>query len=647
MFSRPWARAASVRGATFVDYVLLIALAIVGVGSAIAIFSPGLRAGASCQASKIVASVGLGGGGGACGGATSTPAMIADAQPIAATNAARAPGGLTCDRMGCTGGSGNCFAPGTLVATERGPRAIETIAVGDLVHARDDLTGETALRRVTRTMVRNEKPLVRVELASSSGNEIVRATAEHPFFVRGRGFTKTSDLEVGDVVEGLDDAARVESIASTNELTTVHNLEVEEMHTYFVGRAGALVHNDCQPDAGRLRPDDPQFDMSAGWAGNAAVVQRLWEQIARIDGHSVRPLDADATPYDYNAGWARVRTDFYGLVVTLPRGTTPQQYLLEMQNDPHGATGHDPSFRGWVEWDRPQERPRPQGQVVNLAIYGDAGAIVYIGPVDGAANGPRSFTVMTASNTQSGSHPVSGYRVWGLTPLPARQGQPQQYVVWTAGIDSANVMVGGRVGSWLQDSTWSAYMSGLAREIRRRGGTAEDEIAYNTTAQGWWITGGTDGRMTAPSLSMYQYPSRRAVTLEDRRYADYRRYANSCTSDRRNCPGPIGAEARRVLDGEPQFNLDLFGPGGRRPGAGGGANGNNGRANLEQLLRPQPGQPPQRNAVPDPELVRWILQQNPQNPARALEMRVIAERGERFYRDHGAQPGTCGNCHTR
>jgi hypothetical protein len=31
------------------------------------------------------------------------------------------------------------------------------------------------------------------------------------------------------------------------------------------------------------------------------------------------------------------------------------------------------------------------------------------------------------------------------------------------------------------------------------------------------------------------------------RVAQYRLYAGSCTSDRRDCPGPIGEEARRVL----------------------------------------------------------------------------------------------------
>lgn len=621
MFSRA-------RGASFLDYMVLVALAIVGVGSAIAIFSPGLRAGASCQAAKIAASVGLGGDtSAACGGGSATPQMIADAQPIAAANSVAAPAsGMTCDRMGCRGG--NCFSPGTLVSTETGARAIESVVAGDRVWSRDETTGETALKRVTRVMVRPDQPLARIELASSHGGEIVKATSEHPFFVRGKGWTKTMDLAIDDVVEGEHDAMKVASIASTNEVSTVHNLEVEGFHTYFVGHAGALVHNDCTPDAGRVRPDDPQFDLSAGWNGNLTVIQRLWDQMARIDGKSVPPLAADATTYDYNAGWARVRSDFYGVVITLPPNTTAHDFLLEMQNDPHGVTGNDAGFRGWVQWDRPQTRPRPAGQVVDLDLYGpDNGPIVYIAPVTGAQNGPRSFTVMTAVNNASGAHPVNGYRAWGLTPLPRDMSDahsrtaPQQYVLWTAGIDSASQMMGGRVGSWMQEATWSQYISSVAREVRRRGGTAADAAVYNTTSQGWWVTGGTGSQMSAPSsLSEWRYP--RSVPPpppppRDQRVADIYRFRDSCTSDRRNCSGEVGREARRLLDGANGPSLDL-----------------------DALMRPR--NPAQRNGVPDPNLMQLLRQID---PPRAYEARVIAERGQRFYRDHGAAPGTCGNCH--
>lgn len=40
---------------------------------------------------------------------------------------------------------------------------------------------------------------------------------------------------------------------------------------------------------------------------------------------------------------------------------------------------------------------------------------------------------------------------------------------------------------------------------------------------------------------------------------EIRKYANSCTSDRRHCPGPIGEEARRILDGDKgRYDSDLL-----------------------------------------------------------------------------------------
>jgi hypothetical protein len=59
------------------------------------------------------------------------------------------------------------------------------------------------------------------------------------------------------------------------------------------------------------------------------------------------------------------------------------------------------------------------------------------------------------------------------------------------------------------------------------------------------------------------------------REREIRRYANSCTSDRRNCPGPVGDEARRILDGGPGFDLRLLDP--KAKGS---------RDLLEELLRP-------------------------------------------------------------
>ena len=47
-----------------------------------------------------------------------------------------------------------CFVPGTLVDTEHGLRVIESLKEGDLVWAKDESTGQVALKRIAQTFER-------------------------------------------------------------------------------------------------------------------------------------------------------------------------------------------------------------------------------------------------------------------------------------------------------------------------------------------------------------------------------------------------------------------------------------------------------------------------------------------------------------
>jgi len=210
---------------------------------------------------------------------------------------------------------------------------------------------------------------------------------------------------------------------------------------------------------------------------------------------------------------------------------------------------------------------------------------------------------------------VSGYLTWGITAVrqPANATGPQRYVIWTAGIDSANAPLGGRVGAWLQEATWSAYISGVAREVNRRGGSASPEVTYTTVTQPWTMTPNQPERLRAPDpMSTWRYGPP-PLTMAQVREREIRKYANSCTSDRRNCPGPVGEEARRILDGPPRAPLDL-----------------------EAFMRARPAP---RGAPANLDLLRAM------GPLAVLEQQTVAARGPRFYRDHGAAPGTCANCH--
>ena len=78
--------------------------------------------------------------------------------------------------------------------------------------------------------------------------ETISATPSHPFYVYKFGWTLAGSLKAGDVL-----------VLSNGELVTVewvqheilespikvYNFEVEDFHTYFVGKSSVLVHNDC------------------------------------------------------------------------------------------------------------------------------------------------------------------------------------------------------------------------------------------------------------------------------------------------------------------------------------------------------------------------------------------------------------------
>ena len=91
----------------------------------------------------------------------------------------------------------------------------------------------------------------------TDGDEIV-STREHPFYVPVRGWTAACDLRAGDIlVRSNGEYVVVEAIE--HELLespiTVYNFEVEDFHTYHVGSASVLVHNQCVAREGSYRAD--------------------------------------------------------------------------------------------------------------------------------------------------------------------------------------------------------------------------------------------------------------------------------------------------------------------------------------------------------------------------------------------------------
>ena len=148
----------------------------------------------------------------------------------------------------------NCVAEGTLIATDRGPKPIEMIAVGDRVRGYDVERGRKVL-----TTVR----CVRIGEAIETlvFNRTLRVTAEHPLWL-GK-WKRAGDAQLGESL--LDEQGRkVKAGAAVVKKgrVRVYDLTVGSPHCFFAG--GYLVHNKDRMYSPKL--DDPWFQYELGSA---------------------------------------------------------------------------------------------------------------------------------------------------------------------------------------------------------------------------------------------------------------------------------------------------------------------------------------------------------------------------------------------
>lgn len=140
-----------------------------------------------------------------------------------------------------------CFPAGTLVHTETGKRAIETIRRGDKVLSQDPATGELSYQVVTRTTLRPPSATTRMTIA---GEEITSTTG-HPFWVIGKGWTMAKHLSVGDRLQCIGESNPIDAIENVDSVEA-HNLIVDQTNAYFVGETGVLVHDNVLRSALRI-----------------------------------------------------------------------------------------------------------------------------------------------------------------------------------------------------------------------------------------------------------------------------------------------------------------------------------------------------------------------------------------------------------
>ena len=150
-----------------------------------------------------------------------------------------------------------CFTGDTLVAAENGQKRIDEIEVGDKVWAFNVETRESELKTVTKVYVHSVAEILR--LYTDEGD--IDTTANHPFYVIGKGWVAAGDLVVGDEVYNLDETASAIlglEIEILDEPVLVYNLEVEDFHSYFVGCVPVLVHNYVA-SSGNVYPENIDY----------------------------------------------------------------------------------------------------------------------------------------------------------------------------------------------------------------------------------------------------------------------------------------------------------------------------------------------------------------------------------------------------
>lgn len=147
------------------------------------------------------------------------------------------------------------FSGSTTVLMADGSRkAIEDIEVGDRVIATDPKTGNQVARRVEHVFVHED---TLVDLAVDG--EVITTTEDHPFWsVTDQRFDRADQLMPGEQVlraDGRMTAVTDGLLTNTAREGLAFNLSIEGTHTYHVGDAEILVHNENHcgllfPDAG-------------------------------------------------------------------------------------------------------------------------------------------------------------------------------------------------------------------------------------------------------------------------------------------------------------------------------------------------------------------------------------------------------------
>ncbi|WP_083840156.1 polymorphic toxin-type HINT domain-containing protein [Saccharomonospora xinjiangensis] len=171
----------------------------------------------------------------------------------------------------------NSFVPGTKVVMADGSaKPIEEVELGDRVLATDPETGQTVPRKVTATITgEGQKRLVEVTIdidgEAGEQTETITATDGHPFWVADlEEWVPAGELQPGDWLRtGSGSWVQIQSTNTRTEAQRVHNLTIDDLHTYHVVavETPVLVHNcggTIEPSLVRFSQDSVSPRFSSG-----------------------------------------------------------------------------------------------------------------------------------------------------------------------------------------------------------------------------------------------------------------------------------------------------------------------------------------------------------------------------------------------
>jgi hypothetical protein len=152
-----------------------------------------------------------------------------------------------------------CFAAGTPVETLTGPRAIESVQIGDQVLSQDPGSGALSYQSVIAAVHNKPAALLKIEL----GHDVIQATGIHRFWQPGRGWVMARDLKPGDSLRALGGVVEVKSVTQ-GQVEPVYNLKLMQGQSFFVGQQALLVH-----DNSAVEPVPQPFDLAPAFAGDS------------------------------------------------------------------------------------------------------------------------------------------------------------------------------------------------------------------------------------------------------------------------------------------------------------------------------------------------------------------------------------------